>query len=269
MAMVVEWVVIVIDDIIAVMRIVGSTIPHASRYVKVVVVDSSVEHGNYNTLSGVAIPIVMVPHFRGLDLIHMPGVATDIDWPSHLALRKKVSRLVGINPSDVVSGGECLNHGGIGLTVKATGDLEVDEHHTVEDTALALGQALREALGEKRGIGRFGFVLPMDELCAAVWAAPEHLDEPDEARVVLDISGRAACVFEAPAQFSSPQVGALSTQMVPHFFGSLASELRLTLHIKVGSGNAHHQVEALFKAFGRALRQALHAEGHEIGRAHV
>ena len=119
------------------------------------------------------------------------------------------------------------------------GDLQVDDHHTVEDTALALGQALREALGDKRGIGRYGFTLPMDEALATV---------------ALGLSGRAYCVFQGA--FPAAQVGALSTEMVPHFFRSLADALQAALHITVTGDNTHHMVEGAFKGLGRTLRQA-------------
>ncbi|SPT70323.1 bifunctional histidinol-phosphatase/imidazoleglycerol-phosphate dehydratase HisB [Anaerobiospirillum thomasii] len=154
-------------------------------------------------------------------------------------------------------------HGGIELRVKVKGDLHIDAHHTIEDTGLALGQAIKEALGNKRGIARFGFVLPMDELYASVFSA--NLDDSDvNCFTALDISGRPYHVLKLDALFSSDNVGALDVQMVPHFFASLATTLGLTLHMSVGSGNTHHQVEALFKAFGRALRQAVSIESSEL-----
>ena len=128
----------------------------------------------------------------------------------------------------------------IGLTVQCRGDLEVDEHHTVEDVGIALGTALRQALGDKRGVGRYGFVLPMDEA---------------EARVSLDLSGRAYFVFEG--KFPREFVGELPTELVPHFFRSVSDGLLATLHMSVTGENAHHMVETLFKGFGRALRPAI------------
>ena len=138
-------------------------------------------------------------------------------------------------------------HGGFALSVDCQGDLEVDEHHTVEDVALAVGQALRKALGDKLGIGRYGFLLPMDEA---------------EASVSLDLSGRAWFVFEG--EFPRPEVGGLPTEMVSHFFRSLAEALGAALHLTVRGENAHHMVEACFKGVARALRQAIARSGSEL-----
>jgi imidazoleglycerol-phosphate dehydratase / histidinol-phosphatase len=142
---------------------------------------------------------------------------------------------------------QIAKHGSFSLALECAGDTEVDEHHTVEDTAICLGAALRKALGEKRGIGRYGFVLPMDE---------------SEARVSLDLSGRGRFVFEG--RFPRESVGALSTEMVEHFFRSLAEALGAALHLEVRGENTHHMVEACFKGVGRCLRQALHREGDEM-----
>ena len=131
-------------------------------------------------------------------------------------------------------------HGGFALRVEAQGDLHVDEHHTVEDTALALGEALRQALRDKRGIARYGFELPMDEARAGAW---------------LDLSGRPCFAFEG--SFPSEAVGGLPTELVPHFFRSLCEGGGINLQLAVRGENAHHMVEACFKAVGRALRQAI------------
>ncbi len=131
-------------------------------------------------------------------------------------------------------------HGGFALTLGCDGDLHIDEHHTVEDCALALGQALRKALGDRRGIGRYGFLLPMDESLA---------------QVALDLSGRSHFVFDG--RFNREAVGGLPTELVPHFFRSLSDALAATLHLSVTGDNAHHMVEACFKAVGRCLRQAM------------
>lgn len=135
-------------------------------------------------------------------------------------------------------------HGGFALRLHCNGDLHIDEHHTVEDCALALGQALREALGNKRGIARYGFVLPMDEA---------------QASATLDLSGRPFFAFEGG--FAREQVGGLPTELVPHFFHSLCQSAGITLHLSVRGDNAHHQVEACFKVVARALRIALRREG--------
>ena len=135
-------------------------------------------------------------------------------------------------------------HGGFGLTLACTGDVEIDPHHSIEDIAIALGTALRQALGDKRGIGRFGFALPMDET---------------EAQVLIDLSGRPFAKFEG--DFDTPAVGDLPTQMVPHIFRSLADSMGAAIHVRVTGDNDHHKVEACFKAFGRALRQGLAVGG--------
>ncbi|HEX2139143.1 MAG TPA: bifunctional histidinol-phosphatase/imidazoleglycerol-phosphate dehydratase HisB [Woeseiaceae bacterium] len=138
-------------------------------------------------------------------------------------------------------------HGGFSLRLECTGDLHVDEHHTVEDCALVLGQALDEALGERRGMARFGFTLPMDETLASA---------------ALDLGGRPYLVFNG--KFPREAVGGLATELVPHFFRSLCDALRMNLHLDVSGENTHHMVEACFKVTGRALRQALVREGNSI-----
>ena len=135
-------------------------------------------------------------------------------------------------------------HAGFSLILSCTGDLAIDAHHSVEDIALALGTALRQALGDKRGIGRFGFALPMDETSA---------------EVLIDLSGRPYAKFSG--EFATSAVGGLSTEMVPHIFRSLADSLGAAIHVKVAGDNDHHKVEACFKAFGRALRSGLALAG--------
>jgi len=148
-------------------------------------------------------------------------------------------------------------HGGFALDLRSVGDLHIDEHHTVEDCALALGHALRQALGERRGIARYGF--DRDDATAITFALP--MDE-SRADVALDLSGRAWFVFEGT--FPREAVGALPSELVPHFFRSLADALGATLHLRVAGDNAHHMIEACFKAVGRALRQAIRVEGTQI-----
>jgi imidazoleglycerol-phosphate dehydratase / histidinol-phosphatase len=142
---------------------------------------------------------------------------------------------------------QLAKHGGFGLRLKCQGDLHIDEHHTVEDCALALGEALRRALGDKAGIGRYGFLLPMDEA---------------EAEVAVDLSGRAYFAFDG--SFNRAQIGALPTELVPHFFRSLCDALGCALHLRVRGENTHHMIEACFKGVGRALRPALRRDGLEL-----
>jgi imidazoleglycerol-phosphate dehydratase/histidinol-phosphatase len=138
-------------------------------------------------------------------------------------------------------------HGGFALNVDCDGDLHIDEHHTVEDCALALGSALKMALGDKRGIGRYGFTLPMDEA---------------QASATLDLSGRPYFVFDGV--FPRDRVGDLPTELVPHFFRSLCETAGMNLHLSVRGDNAHHMVEACFKAVARALRLAIRREGNDV-----
>jgi histidinol-phosphate aminotransferase/imidazoleglycerol-phosphate dehydratase/histidinol-phosphatase len=138
-------------------------------------------------------------------------------------------------------------HGGFSLSLACEGDLGVDPHHTVEDCALALGQALSQALGERRGIARYGFVLPMDEALA---------------QVSIDLGGRPYLIFEGA--FSAPLLGAYPTEMTEHVFRSLAQTLGAAIHVSVKGKNDHHMTEACFKAFGRALRQAMRIESDAI-----
>ena len=138
---------------------------------------------------------------------------------------------------------QIVHHGGIMLTINASGDLEVDEHHTMEDVAITLGQALSKALGEKRGIERYGFALPMDE---------------SEAIVLLDFGGRID--FKWEVTFYGERVGDVPTQMFRHFFQSLCSAMNCNLHISARGENDHHIAEAIFKAIARALKAAVRRE---------
>ncbi len=131
-------------------------------------------------------------------------------------------------------------HGLFDLKIQATGDLKVDDHHTAEDVAIVLGQAFRQALGEKKGVQRYGWCsLPMDESIA---------------QVSVDLSGRGYCEFSA--SFARENIGGLSSENVEHFFRSFASSAGCTLHTTVRGRNDHHKIEALFKGLARALRQA-------------
>ncbi len=138
-------------------------------------------------------------------------------------------------------------HGGFSLLLSCDGDIGIDPHHSIEDCAIALGTALARALGDKRGIRRFGFNLPMDEA---------------QAQVLIDLSGRPYCRFEG--EFASTQIGDYPTQMTAHVFRSLADSMGAAIHVKVEGENDHHKTEACFKAFGRALRDAIRSEGGAI-----
>lgn len=131
-------------------------------------------------------------------------------------------------------------HGFIDMEIYCKGDLHIDEHHTIEDVAIALGECLYEALGDKRGIERYGFVLAMDEALATV---------------ALDLSGRAYLVFKG--EFNRDKVGDFPTEMTKHFFYSLAMGLKATLNIKFEGENDHHKIESCFKGFARTLKQAV------------
>ena len=132
------------------------------------------------------------------------------------------------------------NHGGVSLAIEAKGDLQVDEHHTIEDVGIVLGEAINAALGSKLGIARYGFVLPMDDCDAAV---------------LMDFGGRID--FKWNAEFRREKVGDVPTEMFSHFFQSVSSGARCNLHIRAEGGNDHHKAEAIFKAFARALRMAV------------
>ena len=138
-------------------------------------------------------------------------------------------------------------HAGFSLILSCNGDLEIDAHPSVEDCAIAFGTALGKALGDKRGIGRFGFALPMDEA---------------EAQVLIDLSGRPFSRFEGA--FEASHIGAYPTEMTEHVFRSLADSMGAAIHVKVEGENDHHKTEACFKAFGRALRQAVRLEGDAL-----
>jgi histidinol-phosphate aminotransferase/imidazoleglycerol-phosphate dehydratase/histidinol-phosphatase len=142
---------------------------------------------------------------------------------------------------------QVASHAGFSLILSCDGDLDIDSHHSLEDCALALGAAMRQALGDKAGIGRFGFSLPMDET---------------EAHVLIDLAGRPFARFEG--SFAAPQIGAYPTEMTPHIFRSFADSMGAAIHVRVAGENDHHKVEACFKAFGRALRPAIRREGTDL-----
>ena len=156
--------------------------------------------------------------------------------------------LDGRGPSGVDTGlkffdhmlSQLITHGGIALELSCKGDLEVDEHHTIEDVGIALGEALRQALGDKRGIERYGFALPMDE---------------SRALVLLDFGGRSELVWDVV--FTREYVGDVPTEMFKHFFKSLSDAMRANLYVQARGDNNHHLAEAVFKAFARSLKQAV------------
>lgn len=131
-------------------------------------------------------------------------------------------------------------HGGVDLNIETRGDLQVDEHHTIEDTAIALGEAFAKALGDKKGIERYGFTLPMDDALA---------------QVAIDFGGRSWLVWEA--LFKREMIGQMPTEMFYHFFKSFADGAKANLNIKAEGNNEHHKIEAIFKAFARAIKSAV------------
>jgi imidazoleglycerol phosphate dehydratase HisB len=134
---------------------------------------------------------------------------------------------------------QLARHSGADISVSVAGDLHIDEHHTIEDTAISLGEAFGKAIGDKRGISRYAFVLPMDDSLA---------------RVAFDWSGRSWLVWDA--EFKREKIGDMPTEMFYHFFKSFADAARCNLNISVDGNNEHHMIESVFKAFGRCLRQA-------------
>ena len=142
---------------------------------------------------------------------------------------------------------QIAKHGSIDLDIQVRGDLHVDEHHTIEDTALALGEALLKALGDKRGIERYGYTLPMDDcLCS----------------VALDFGGRPWLVWDA--EFHRERIGEMPTEMFLHFFKSLSDAARMNLNIKAEGQNEHHKIEGIFKALARAIRMAVRRDIHHM-----
>jgi imidazoleglycerol-phosphate dehydratase/histidinol-phosphatase len=135
---------------------------------------------------------------------------------------------------------QIARHGMIDLTIEAKGDLHIDEHHTIEDTGIALGEAFAKALGNKRGIERYGFALPMDEA---------------EAKVLIDFGGRNWIVWNA--EFSREKVGDVPTEMFFHFFKSFSDAAKCNLNVECKGQNEHHKIEAIFKAFAKAIKMAV------------
>ena len=135
---------------------------------------------------------------------------------------------------------QIARHGQLDLFIKVQGDLEVDEHHTIEDTGIALGEAFSLALGDKLGMERYGFALPMDDCLASV---------------ALDFGGRNWLVWEA--EFNREMIGKMPTEMFSHFFKSFTDSAKANLNIKAEGNNEHHKIEAIFKAFAKAIKMAV------------
>ena len=142
---------------------------------------------------------------------------------------------------------QLARHGGVDLNIKTEGDLEVDEHHTIEDTAIALGESFAKALGHKKGIERYGFTLPMDESLA---------------QVALDFGGRSWLVWEA--EFKREMVGQMPTEMFYHFFKSFADGAKANLNIKAEGMNEHHKIESIFKGFAKAIKMAIKRDADKM-----
>ena len=172
-------------------------------------------------------------------IIHRKTGETDIKVELNINGTGKADILTGLGFFDHMLE-QIARHSGTDMTIKVRGDLKVDEHHTIEDTALALGEAFLNALGDKRGIERYGFVLPMDDCLA---------------QVVIDFSGRSWLVWDA--EFKREMVGNMPTEMFLHFFKSFSDAARCNLNIKAEGQNEHHKIEAIFKALGRAIKMAV------------
>lgn len=187
-------------------------------------------------------------------LIKQPRRATHIRNTKETQISVDIS-LDGSGKADISTGiaffdhmlEQIARHGGFDLNIKANGDLAVDEHHTIEDTAITLGEAFAIALGDKRGIDRYGFCLPMDDCLA---------------QVAVDLGGRNWCEWDA--EFGREKIGEMPTEMFFHFFKSFSDAAKCNLNIKAEGTIEHHKIEAIFKACARALRIAVRREGTEL-----
>jgi imidazoleglycerol phosphate dehydratase HisB len=226
------------------------------------------EHLGLDGFSVADADLIVDAHHKGLAIADFDGEFPFIaaDWPqmvTYLLDQRRVAEkkrttaetdifvridLDGSGKSDISTGlpffdhmlEQIARHGFVDLDLYCKGDLHIDEHHTIEDVAITLGEAIAAALGDKRGIERYGFVLAMDEA---------------KATVALDLSGRAYLVFEG--DFTREKVGDFPTEMARHFFYSLAMGMRATLNIRFEGDNDHHKIEACFKGFARTLKQAV------------
>jgi len=142
---------------------------------------------------------------------------------------------------------QIARHGQIDLQINTQGDLHIDEHHTIEDTAITLGEAFLRALGDKRGIERYGFCLPMDDCLA---------------QVAIDFGGRSWLVWDA--EFKREKIGEMPTEMFMHFFKSFSDAAKCNLNIKAEGTNEHHKIEAIFKAFAKTIKMAVKKDGDQL-----
>ncbi len=156
---------------------------------------------------------------------------------------------------------QLARHSGCDLTITAQGDLHIDEHHTIEDTAITLGEAFAKAMGDKRGMERYGFLLPMDEALAF---AEFGIGSNEELHAAIDFGGRNWLVWSA--QFQREKIGDMPTEMFYHFFKSFSDAAKCTLNIRATADNEHHKIEAIFKAVARAIKQAVR---RDYKNAHV
>ncbi len=173
-----------------------------------------------------------------------------VDWNLDPARTGDYSNKTGVGFFDHMLD-HVARHGKFGLNISATGDTHIDDHHTVEDVGIVMGQVLEKALGDKKGIERYGYAsVPMDEALA---------------RVSIDLSGRAALAFDVTFKDSFGKIGSFDNQLVREFFNAIVNAGKFNCHIEVPRGdNDHHIAEAIFKAFGRALRQAVNVTGDDV-----
>lgn len=188
--------------------------------------------------------LLTTPRRRGN--VHRKTKETDIRIEINLDGRGRSSISTGLGFFDHMLD-QLARHGNIDLQVEVKGDLHIDEHHTIEDTALALGEAFSKALGDKRGIERYGFCLPMDDCLA---------------QVAIDFGGRPWLVWEA--EFKREKIGEMPTEMFYHFFKSFTDTSKSNLNIKAEGTNEHHKIEAIFKAFAKSIKMAVRKEGNEL-----
>ena len=178
--------------------------------------------------------------------VHRKTKETDIKISLNLDGQGNAKILTGLGFFDHMLD-QIAKHGNIDLEVNVNGDLHIDEHHTIEDTALALGEAILKALGNKRGIERYGFCLPMDDCLA---------------QVAIDFGGRPWLVWDA--DFKREKIGEMPTEMFHHFFKSFTDTSKSNLNIKAEGSNEHHKIEAIFKAFAKSIKMAVKKEGNAL-----